>query len=40
MLFSRIKKSKGDMFDRGYEFNKIISAIDDGVPLMVVTFFS
>ncbi|WP_048055833.1 ATP-binding protein [Pyrococcus sp. ST04] len=25
------------MFDREYEFNKIISAINDGVPLIVVT---
>ncbi len=37
MLFSRVKRSRNEMFDREYEFNKIISAITDGVPLIVVT---
>lgn len=37
MLFSRIKKSKDEMFDREYEFDKIVSAINEGVPLIVVT---
>jgi len=37
MLFSRIKKSRNEMFDREYEFNKITSAINDEVPLIVVT---
>ncbi|ADT85064.1 AAA family ATPase [Thermococcus barophilus] len=37
MLFSRIKKSRNEMFDREYEFDKIVSAIKDGVPLIVVT---
>lgn len=37
MLFSRIRKSRNEMFDREHEFDKIVSAITDGVPLIVVT---
>lgn len=37
MLFSRVKNSRDDMFDREYEFERITSAIDDGVPLIVLT---
>jgi len=39
MLFSRIKKSRNEMFDREYELNKIISAINDEMTLIVVTLF-
>jgi AAA+ ATPase superfamily predicted ATPase len=37
MLFGRVKKSRKDMFDREYEFNQLVGAIEDGVPLIVLT---
>ncbi len=37
MLFGRIKKSKQEIFDRDYEFNQLIRALNDGVPLIVLT---
>ncbi len=37
MLFSRVKNSRKDMFDREYELERMISAIDERVPLIVLT---
>ncbi|MCD6140933.1 MAG: hypothetical protein J7J05_08475 [Thermococcus sp.] len=39
MLLSHIEKSRNEMFDREYELNKIISAINDEMTLIVVTLF-
>jgi len=37
MLFGRIKKSRHEIFDREYEFNQLTRAVEDGVPLIVLT---